>query len=59
MAGERSAGVSDHGNYSYYVNKGCRCDACRAARAEYQRQWRAKNPGYDARMAARKRKALA
>lgn len=51
--------MSDHGNYSYYVNKGCRCDACRAARAEYQRQWRAKNPGYDARMAARKRKALA
>lgn len=32
----------EHG-YTRYVNKGCRCDICKAARAAYMRLWRGKN----------------
>jgi hypothetical protein len=27
----------EHGARSMYINRGCRCDACRAAEAAYQR----------------------
>ena len=30
--------VTEHGTLSRYTNAGCRCDACRAAMAEYKRQ---------------------
>lgn len=32
----------DHGDYSYYTNRGCRCDPCRKANAEYTARWRRK-----------------
>lgn len=31
-----------HGYYSTYTNYGCRCDACKAARAEHMRDYRAR-----------------
>jgi hypothetical protein len=33
--------VTPHESYSRYSNDGCRCTACRAANAAYQRTWRA------------------
>ena len=33
------------GTLSGYTG-GCRCDGCRAANTEYQREWRARNPRY-------------
>jgi 5-methylcytosine-specific restriction endonuclease McrA len=38
---ERS--TSDHGTRACY-ERGCRCDACRAATADYCRNWRADHP---------------
>lgn len=32
-----------HGTYGQYT-KGCRCDDCRAAKAEYQRDYLNRNP---------------
>lgn len=36
----------EHGLYSTYVNHKCRCEPCRVARAEYQRNYRQANPAY-------------
>lgn len=37
-----------HGNYSTYLNWYCRCDACREAFNEYQREYRGKRANIDA-----------
>ena len=33
-----------HGRYTTYATHGCRCGACRAAHAQYQREYMDKNP---------------
>ncbi len=38
-----------HGTWDGYINHGCRCEECRAASAEYKREWRRKHPGLQAR----------
>ena len=37
---ERTLTPIPHGTYGGYTNHYCRCDECKAARAEYSRQYR-------------------
>lgn len=34
--------AEEHGTYSAYTNRGCRCDECRAANRAYKRAWEAR-----------------
>ena len=36
-------GPRQHGTYRMYRHGGCRCDPCRSAACEYQRNWKAKH----------------
>jgi hypothetical protein len=45
-----------HGTISYYYNRKCRCDECRAALATYQREYRKNTPAYRARESITRRK---
>jgi hypothetical protein len=37
MSAPKSQAAQQHGTASGYINRGCRCDACRTAAREYQR----------------------
>ena len=44
-----------HGAYSTYSNRGCRCDECRQAHAEWHRQYRHSESGHSRTLLANRR----